>query len=282
MDDHDVYPPEMPDRPSSPILPLDDNPAERLLANRLDPDDAPPAYAPVARLLRAAAAPPGPDELAGQPAALAAFRAERPGTTGSAGPAAGVQGRPVRAPGRPRWAVRRRLVAVALAGALVVGGAAAGVAATGGLWTADAISSLVRLRSPTGGPGTDGPGSSVPGVGSDGAGSGGAGSGGAGSGRSDGAGHGPAVDDSKAKARKAKEPTAEQPKGGKPNGGKPNSGKPSGGKPTRPAKPKSGGPKAAAHQGGNGHGHTGEWKEPPDGSMRKLGRNLPIRLSSDR
>ena len=255
MDDHDVYPPEMPDRPSSPILPLDDNTAERLLANRLDPDDAPPAYGPVARLLRAAAAPPCPDQLAGQPAALAAFRAARPGPAGSAGPAAGVRGRPARAPGRPARAagrpgraVRRRLVAAALAGALVVGGAAAGVAATGGLWTADAIPSLGRLRSPTGGPGTGGPGSSVPGVGSDGAVAGGSGSGGAGGVR-----RVPAVDDSEAKAGKAKARKAKEPKGGKPEGGKPKDGKPK-----KPTKPTSDGPKAAAQQGGNGRGHAGE------------------------
>jgi hypothetical protein len=51
-----VFPPEMPDTPY--------DPAERLLGGRLDPEDAPPGYAEVARVLRAAAGPPCPDELA--------------------------------------------------------------------------------------------------------------------------------------------------------------------------------------------------------------------------
>jgi hypothetical protein len=51
-----VFPPEMPDTPY--------DPAERLPGGRLDPEDAPPGYAEVARVLRAAAGPPCPDELA--------------------------------------------------------------------------------------------------------------------------------------------------------------------------------------------------------------------------
>ena len=54
-------------------LALDRSTAERLLAGRVTPSDAPPAYAPVARVLRAAAAPATPGELAGEEAALAAF-----------------------------------------------------------------------------------------------------------------------------------------------------------------------------------------------------------------
>jgi hypothetical protein len=81
----DVYPAEMPDHPAPPTLPLDDDTAERLLAARLDPADAPPGYAGVARLLRAAAAPAHPDELAGEPTALAMFRAARSGAVGSTG-----------------------------------------------------------------------------------------------------------------------------------------------------------------------------------------------------
>ena len=73
----DVFPAEMPDDPSSPIDPLDDDTAERLLSGRLDPLDAPPSYAAVARLLQAAAAPPTPDELAGEPSAVAAFRSRQ-------------------------------------------------------------------------------------------------------------------------------------------------------------------------------------------------------------
>ena len=44
-------------------LVLDGNTIERLLAGRVEPDDAPPGYAEVARLLRAAAAPPDRADL---------------------------------------------------------------------------------------------------------------------------------------------------------------------------------------------------------------------------
>jgi hypothetical protein len=131
----DVFPAEMPDHPSRQIPPLDDDTAGRLLSGRLDPDDAPPSYADVARLLRAAAAPAGPDELGGEEAAVAQFQAALVG--GRSGPP--------RRSGR----VRGRLVAVALTGVLV-GGAAAGGAAAGGLWTTDGVPSSGRLRSPTG------------------------------------------------------------------------------------------------------------------------------------
>ena len=105
---------EMPDSPSRPIAPLDDHTLERLLGGRLAPEDAPPAYAEVARLLRAAAGPARPEELAGQAAALASFRAagHRP-----------VRGRH-RPPG-PRWQVR--LVAVGVAGVLAAVGAAGAI-----------------------------------------------------------------------------------------------------------------------------------------------------------
>jgi hypothetical protein len=140
MGRRDAFPAEMPNHP---IPALDDDTVERLLAARLDPDDAPPAYAGVARLLRAAAAPPCPDALAGEPAALAAFRSANPAAT------SGRPGRVAR--------FRGRLVAVALAGVLVASGAAAGW-----LWTTEPTPSAVGLRSPTGGPGTGGAGSSLP------------------------------------------------------------------------------------------------------------------------
>ena len=97
----DVFPAEMPDDPTSTIDPLDDDTAERLLAGRLDPLDAPPPYAAVARLLQAAAAPPTPDELAGEPSALAAFRSA-PAAARSRPPVAEQAGRrgPRRDPGR--------------------------------------------------------------------------------------------------------------------------------------------------------------------------------------
>jgi hypothetical protein len=120
----DVFPPEMPD------IPYDT--AERLLAGLLDPEDAPPGYAEVARVLRAAAGPPCPDELAGQPAALATFRRTR-----------------------HRARVRSRLVTVALAGTL----------ALGGLWIADGARSPLGLLSPSGGPDSGGSGSRAPAAG---------------------------------------------------------------------------------------------------------------------
>ena len=161
MGAEDVFPAEMPDDPSSPIGPLDDDTAERLLAGRLDPLDAPPPYAAVARLLQAAAAPPTPDELAGEPAALAAFRS--------------LQARPRPVPGRRSrpgggGRSRRRLVAVALAGILLVGG----------LWTAQGAALLPGLRSPTGGAAAGGSGSSASRLG--GTGSGGSGTQGVGPG----------------------------------------------------------------------------------------------------
>jgi hypothetical protein len=180
----DVYPAEMPDHPASPILPLDPDTAERLLAGRLDPADAPPGYAGVTGLLRAAAAPAHPDELAGEPAALAMFRAARSETAGSVGergrPAgarggglagergrlravrrrpigmrrsAGEQGRPVGA--------RGRLVALALAGTLATGA----VAVAGGLWTGADVDRSGRLGSPTGGAAAGGRGSGASGSG---------------------------------------------------------------------------------------------------------------------
>ena len=58
---------------STPVL--DEDTADRLLRGRLDPADAPSAYAPVARLVKAARGPATPEELAGEGAAIAAFTA---------------------------------------------------------------------------------------------------------------------------------------------------------------------------------------------------------------
>jgi hypothetical protein len=108
--------------PDADPLTLDDETVERLLAGELSPAQAPPGYAEVAALLAATAAPPTPDELAGQAAALAELRAAtRPRR-------ASVGFRRVASPPRRR---RVGLVAAALAGALVTGGVAA--AATGNL-----------------------------------------------------------------------------------------------------------------------------------------------------
>jgi hypothetical protein len=182
----DVFPAEMPDHAAKAIVPLDADTAERLLSGRLDPDDAPPGYAKVARLLRSAAAPPDPGELTGQAAAMAAFRLahrgsahpSRPGQgTGPAGRRAGrdiagaARGPARAARGRARGA-RHRLVALALAGAVAVGGV--------GLWTAGGAPFPGELGSPSGGPSAGGRGSGAPGSAA--AGSGVAGSGVPGSG----------------------------------------------------------------------------------------------------
>jgi hypothetical protein len=118
----DASPADMPRSPANPDadpLALDDETLERLLTGELSPAQAPPGYAEVAALLAATAAPPTPDELAGQAAALAELRA-------ATRPRRAVVG--FRRAAAPR---RRRvgLVAAALVGALAMGGVAA--AATG-------------------------------------------------------------------------------------------------------------------------------------------------------
>jgi hypothetical protein len=160
MDADNVFPADMPDdhlQPlvPKPMVPLDDDTAERLLAGRLHPEDAPPGYAEVARVLQAAAGPPAREELAGEEDALAGFRAAGRGSTVTAGRRAstGAGGR------RRRTRVRASLVALALAGTLVVGGVWLG----GGVWTADGALTALGLRFPSGGPGTGGPGSGATG-----------------------------------------------------------------------------------------------------------------------
>jgi hypothetical protein len=99
---------------------LDDDTADRLLAGRLDPADAPPGYAEAAAVMAAATAPATPDERAGMEPSLDAFRA--------------ALGAPPSPPRRSQMLVRLFTVKVAAAtftGALLVGGVAA--AATGSL-----------------------------------------------------------------------------------------------------------------------------------------------------
>jgi hypothetical protein len=106
--------------PDADPLALDDETVERLLTGELSPAQAPPGYAEVAALLAATAAPPTPDELAGEAAALAELRvANRPGRA--------VVG--FRRAARPPRRRRVGLLAAALVGALAMGGVAA--AATG-------------------------------------------------------------------------------------------------------------------------------------------------------
>jgi hypothetical protein len=105
-------------RPPPPAL--DRDTADRLLAGRLDPGDAPAGCAAVARLLAAATAPPSADELAGEQAAVAEFAA-----TARSHP-------PTPAPRRaamPRKRFGVKAAVVAVAAVLTIGGVAA--AATG-------------------------------------------------------------------------------------------------------------------------------------------------------
>jgi hypothetical protein len=173
-----VFSAEMPDEPSQPIVPLDADTAERLLSARLDPDDAPPGYAEVARLLQAAAAPADQIEPIGQAAALDAFRrthrtthpAIHPRPAPAPAPPGGTRGRPTPAPAPPGGSrgrrqaarggipgARGRLVALALAGAVAAGAV--------GVWTAGGAPFSRELGSPSGGPGAGGPGSATPGSG---------------------------------------------------------------------------------------------------------------------
>jgi len=102
---------EMPRRPAP--TRLDDDTAARLLAGDLAPGDAPPGYAAIATVLRAATAPPRPTELVGHDAARAAFTAAR-----RVGPA-------------PRRRHPARVAVLVAVGVLCLGGVAA--AATGTL-----------------------------------------------------------------------------------------------------------------------------------------------------
>jgi hypothetical protein len=248
MGAEDVFPTEVPDDPTSPIDPLDEDTAERLLSGRLDPLDAPPPYAAVARLLRAAASPPSPDELAGEPAALAAFRSLH------ARPRRGVGGRS-----------RRRLVAVALAGTLVAGG----------LWTARGAALIPGVGSPTGGAAAGGSGSSVSGPGGTGSGgSGGSGAHGVEPGALRVAGletvgvpgkrpsPGPTGRDRTHDAKPDRPGKPAKPRPAKPSNAKPAKPKPSNAKPARPksSKPKPGKPTPATgktSEGGKGRSSTG-------------------------
>jgi hypothetical protein len=124
MEPDDASSPDMrrpPTEPDADPLALDDETVERLLRGELPPAQAPPGYAEVAALLAATTAPPSPQELSGQAAALAELRSVTRRRR-----AAGTQ----RFTGPPR---RRRagLAAVVLVGAVATGGVAA--AATGRL-----------------------------------------------------------------------------------------------------------------------------------------------------
>ena len=113
-------------------LALDQGTADRLLAGTLDPADAPPAYAEVARVLAAAAGPPQPGELAGEAEAVARF------------PAAAAAGTSRRR-GRRRRLARLAVASAAVLGLLTVGGVVSvtGGAPTSGTWFNRAVDAVV-------------------------------------------------------------------------------------------------------------------------------------------
>ena len=105
---------EMRPRHAAAPMRLDEATATRLLAGRLEPADAPPGYGTVTAVLRAAAAPPRSEELAGEDAARETFRV-------------GCPPEPKR-----RRAPRPRLAVLVAAGVVLLGGVAA-AASTGSL-----------------------------------------------------------------------------------------------------------------------------------------------------
>jgi hypothetical protein len=113
-------------------LALDQGTADRLLAGTLDPADAPPAYAGVARVLAAAAGPPQPGELAGEAEAVARF---------AAAAAAGSSRRRA----RRRRLARLAVASAAVLGLLTVGGvvSATGGAPASGTWLNRAVDAVV-------------------------------------------------------------------------------------------------------------------------------------------
>jgi uncharacterized membrane protein YgcG len=128
-------------------LDLDEGTAERLLAGTLDPADAPPAYAAVAHVLAAAAAPPRPEELAGEAEALDRFRSSSPMPPVPAG----------------RRLARLAVVSAVLVGLLSVGGVgfATGVLPRTGQWLNHTIQSVVGTAPASTAPSRPGPGSST-------------------------------------------------------------------------------------------------------------------------
>jgi hypothetical protein len=121
MNDDDALPFEMrqvPGPPGSSPPTLDHDTADWLLAGRLDPADAPPGFAAVAMVVAAATAPATPEELAGEPAAVAQFAAmARSGSR--------TRATTTRRAGAPRRILGVRLAVAVLAAGLSIGGVAA-------------------------------------------------------------------------------------------------------------------------------------------------------------
>jgi hypothetical protein len=148
MNDDDALPSEMRQRPGRREAPpiLDDETADRLLTGRLDPADAPPGYAGVAKLVAATTAPVTTDELVGEPEAVARFAATA------------RSGSPTRASITRRAGVPRRLLTVKAAAAVLVAALSiGGVAAAAGVFPAPAQPAADHGRGSSGsGPATPG------------------------------------------------------------------------------------------------------------------------------
>jgi hypothetical protein len=148
MNDDDALPFEMRQRPGRREAPptVDDETADRLLAGQLDPADAPPGYAAVAKLVAAATGPATTDELAGEPEAIARFAATA------------RSGFPTRASITRRAGVPRRLLTVKAAAAVLVAAlSVGGVAVAAGVFPAPARPAADHGRGSSGsGPATPG------------------------------------------------------------------------------------------------------------------------------
>ena len=91
------------------ITKIDDDTMDRLLAGRIDPDDAPPGYAEVARILQAAGSPPRGEHLSREVEYVAAARRVMSPGSASTGGTGG-------SPSRRRRALAGLIVTAALAG----------------------------------------------------------------------------------------------------------------------------------------------------------------------
>jgi hypothetical protein len=107
--------------PEAALPAADQDLLERFLDGRLDPSSAPPGYGGLARLLAAAAAPAGPEELVGEQLAMDTFTAEMRSHPPALSP---------RRTAVPRKILTMKAAAAALVAALSIGGVAA---AAGGL-----------------------------------------------------------------------------------------------------------------------------------------------------
>ena len=148
MNDDDALPFEMRQllgpRGSPPTL--DDETADRLVAGRLDPADAPPGYAAVTKIVTAATAPATTEELAGEPAAAARF-------TAMARSGFPTRASTTRRAGVPRRPLTVKAAVAVLAAVLSIGG----VAAAAGVFPAPAQPAADhRPDNPGSGPATPG------------------------------------------------------------------------------------------------------------------------------